>query len=265
MRNKKEPFRISSTTAIGLAISIAFTIFIYVHFVASNFGNIRTDISKTKLIRYNNDLQIQQTHKIVENKNSLKRIAFAITITKDGNFLDGAAVLAYSLIKIFQKEPFEYSLIAFVHPTVSKSRPLLEKLGFHVIEATTPINVSAITHDWLRQKINKNGCCGASELIKLNSYRLTQYHRVLHMDADTILINVSIVFTLFFDFILIFVILKPISELLDRNYSLVYTTDPNMATHKGERHMPVQVTITSHPIFFSHNLIYYHYREVSLY
>ena len=46
-------------------------------------------------------------------------------------------------------------------------------------------STAAIKYDFLREKINKNGCCGAAELIKLNSYRLIQYDVVIHMDADT--------------------------------------------------------------------------------
>ena len=68
---------------------------------------------------------------------------------------------------------YDVSLVAFVHPNVTKSRPLLQKLGYHVIEAPKPINVSAISDDFTfyKTKIEKNGCCGASELIKLNAYR----------------------------------------------------------------------------------------------
>ena len=42
---------------------------------------------------------------------------------------------------------------------------------FAFLKVPTPINTSAIKFDFLREKINKNGCCGAAELIKLNSYR----------------------------------------------------------------------------------------------
>ena len=152
-----------------------------------------------------------------------RRIAFAITITKDGLFQDGAAVLAYSIFNISKHSSFDISLVAFVHPNVTTSRPTLQKLGFHVIEAPTPINVTAISTNFtfLRDKIDKNGCCGASELIKLNSYRLVQYEWVVHMDADTYLLN-------------------PISELFNTNYSLIYTTDPNMATFKKEHCQPAQ-------------------------
>jgi len=152
------------------------------------------------------------------------RIAFAITITKDGNFQDGAAVLAYSILKHSQSKLYDVSLIAFVHPNV-KERESLKTLGFHVIEAPLPINITAIEGKNLREHINYNGCCGASELIKLTSYRLTQYNWVVHMDADTI-VN------------------RPLDDLfLDESFkdlSLGYTTDPNMATHKGEDNMPAQ-------------------------
>lgn len=152
-----------------------------------------------------------------------KKVAYAITITKDGFFQDGAAVLAWSIIKQAQhsRHDTDISLVAFVHPLVVEARPKLRKLGFHVIEAPMPINITAIEHKFLREKINLNGCCGASELIKLNAYRLLQYDNVVHMDADTMVIN-------------------PINEILHTNYSLVYTTDPNMATHKGEDKMPAQ-------------------------
>jgi hypothetical protein len=119
-----------------------------------------------------------------------KRYAYAITITKDGFFQDGAAVLAYSIMKYSRSAKYDISFIAFVHPNVTTSRPGLRRLGFHVIEVPIPINVTAIQFDFLREKINKNGCCGSSELIKLTSYRLTQYDRVIHLDADVILLNV---------------------------------------------------------------------------
>lgn len=131
------------------------------------------------------------------------RIAYAITMTGDGPFADGAAVLAYSILKVSRDKDYDVSLIAFVHPDVKTSRGALKKIGYHVIECPTPINVTTIKFDFLREKINKNGCCGAKELIKLNAYRLMQYDRVVHVDADTYFVN-------------------PIDDLLIRNYRYVY-------------------------------------------
>jgi hypothetical protein len=125
------------------------------------------------------------------NRKHQKRDAYAITITKDGSFQDGAAVLAYSIMKYSWNRTYDISFIAFVHPNVTASRPILKRLGYHVIEVPIPINTSAIQFSFLREKINKNGCCGSAEMIKLTSYRLLQYDRVIHLDADVILLNVS--------------------------------------------------------------------------
>ncbi len=107
--------------------------------------------------------------KVVDNPK--KRLAFIITITKDGFFQDGAAVLAYSIMKNVKSALYDISFIAFVHPNVTSSRVGLRRLGFHVVEVPTPVNTSAIRFDFLREKIDKNGCCGAAELIKLTAYR----------------------------------------------------------------------------------------------
>jgi lipopolysaccharide biosynthesis glycosyltransferase len=180
--------------------------------------NSSADAKKSSALKRNIGT-IKDMKGIVANKR--RRIAYAITITKDGNFQDGAAILAYSIMEQSKKGTDDVSLVAFVHPNVTSSRPTLKRLGYHVIEVPTPINSTAIKFTFLREKINKNGCCGAAELIKLNSYRLLQYDWVVHMDADTLFSN-------------------PITELFDRNYSLIYTTDPNMASYKAEMSMPVQ-------------------------
>ena len=120
----------------------------------------------------------EEVHQVSSNGKSAdtgrKRLAYVITITKDGMFQDGAAVLAYSIMKYSRDSEYDISLIAFVHPNVSTSRPGLQRLGFHVIEVPTPVNTSAITFPFLRDHIDKNGCCGAAELIKITSYRFVR-------------------------------------------------------------------------------------------
>ena len=74
------------------------------------------------------------TNLLGSNGSRRRRIAYAITITKDGNVQDGAAVLAYSIYEASLKGDDLISFVAFVHPTVTTSRPTLKKLGFHVIE-----------------------------------------------------------------------------------------------------------------------------------
>lgn len=63
-----------------------------------------------------------------------RRIAYAITISKDGSFQDGAAILAYSIYEASKNFNDIISFVAFVHPRVVTSRPALKRLGFHVIE-----------------------------------------------------------------------------------------------------------------------------------
>lgn len=76
------------------------------------------------------------SNSVITNINGRKRrkIAYAITITKDGFFQDGAAVLAYSIFKASKEGNDDVSLVSFVHPSVVTSRPALKLLGFHVIE-----------------------------------------------------------------------------------------------------------------------------------
>ena len=36
-------------------------------------------------------------------------------------------------------------------------------------------------------QMKESGCCGADEFIKLYAYNLTEYHRVVHLDMDSII------------------------------------------------------------------------------
>lgn len=72
-----------------------------------------------------------------------KRIAFAITITKDGSFQDGAAVMQYSIIKAFGDDDIDISFVAFVHPNVTTSRPSLRKIGYRCLSFSNLANLFA--------------------------------------------------------------------------------------------------------------------------
>ena len=63
-------------------------------------------------------------------KSAKRKLAFAITVTSDGSILDGACVLAYSIIKSHKKTSDLISLVAFVHPSVTVSREPLRRLGY---------------------------------------------------------------------------------------------------------------------------------------
>ena len=65
-----------------------------------------------------------------ENAKARMKIAFAITITRDGSVIDGSCVLAYSIIKAHMKSNIDISFVAFVHPTATNSVEPLKRLGY---------------------------------------------------------------------------------------------------------------------------------------
>lgn len=120
-----------------------------------------------------------------------RKIAYAITMTKDGSFLDGALVLGYAAKKYhdankgFASE-FDVDLVAFVAPPVQTSIPTLERFGWKVLRRELPVQIEEIQNQDYAQKMKNSGCCGADEFLKLWAYTLTDYHRVIHLDMDSI-------------------------------------------------------------------------------
>lgn len=116
-----------------------------------------------------------------------KKIAVAITITKDGPYIDGAAVLAESVLMM--KSMHDVEMVAIVHSEVQETRPALLRLGYKIREFELPINSSEIKGKSVRERIDKTGCCGAQELLKLRAYQLSEYDRVVAMDMDTLIVQ----------------------------------------------------------------------------
>ena len=103
-----------------------------------------SDHHDSKLARINtigmaDNGKLQNVQLMTNNNNDRLKIAFAITITKDGSFQDGAAILAYSIHKAKMTLSHDVSLVAFIHPNVTLSRSTLQHIGYHVIEVPTPI------------------------------------------------------------------------------------------------------------------------------
>jgi hypothetical protein len=119
-----------------------------------------------------------------------QRVAFVITITAiDHNYFDGAAVLAHS-IRQTQPSSLDYDLIAIIHDSVPfNGDSFLIKFGYKIIRIPTPINVSQIKGELLRNKIMNSGCCGEKELIKLEAFRLFNYDAIILLDTDTIVLK----------------------------------------------------------------------------
>lgn len=152
------------------------------------------------------------------------KIAYAVTITIDGPFLDGALVLGYAAKKYHSAEkgfPSEYDveLVAFAAPSVTTTIPILERFGWKVIKRPLPVSIEEIQNQDYAQKMRDSGCCGADEFLKMWAYTLTEYHRVVHLDMDSI-------------------VLKNLDELFSMDKELLYTGDYNM---KGNaKYPPVQ-------------------------
>lgn len=115
------------------------------------------------------------------------KVAYAVTITKDGPYLDGAAVLKHSIDMLPSRHNVE--MVAIVHPDVQTTRPALVSLGFRLFEFEAPIKSSEIKGKHLRETIDKSGCCGALELLKYRAYQLVQYDRVVLLDMDAIIVK----------------------------------------------------------------------------
>jgi hypothetical protein len=141
-------------------------------------------------------------------------IAYAITVTKDGPFVDGALVLGFAAKKYHSfsygvSSGYKAELVAFVTKQVKTSREVLSRFGWRIIEKDLPVAVSEIENQDYAQRMVNSGCCGADEFLKLWAFTLTEYHRVVHLDMD------SIVF-------------KNMDELYHQDYELLFTGDYNM-------------------------------------
>lgn len=110
-------------------------------------------------------------------------IAYAVSITGCGgdqtSLMDSAAVLKHSIhltsIHGNMGGRYDYKMYAIYHPVAASCAQTLAPLGYELLERETPIKVSEIQGDFLRSKIEQNGCCGEKELIKLEAYTLTQH------------------------------------------------------------------------------------------
>ncbi|CAM9690354.1 unnamed protein product [Pylaiella littoralis] len=153
-------------------------------------------------------------------------VAFAISITslelpRALPMLDSAEVLLHSIQAACKLSRYRCETVAFALPSVGpEGLRHLENMGWRVVEKDVPVALEEIEDESYRNRVVKTGCCGEKEFIKLHAYTLTDYHRVVHLDTDTL-------------------ILHPMDELMESAESLLYTTDPAMATRRSKE-LPVQ-------------------------
>jgi len=99
-------------------------------------------------------------------------VAYAVTVTRDGPFVDGALVLGYGARKVHDASQgfvsdYDVDLVAFVVPGVIKARPILESHGWRVLERPLPVTLEEIENQVYAEKMRKSGCCGADEFLKV--------------------------------------------------------------------------------------------------
>uniref|UniRef100_A0A7S1ZB82 Glycosyltransferase family 8 protein n=1 Tax=Ditylum brightwellii TaxID=49249 RepID=A0A7S1ZB82_9STRA len=131
-------------------------------------------------------------------------IAYAVSLTgcgakdeavnKAAALTDGAAVLKHSIHLSSIQNPesgskYDYKMYAFVHPEAIHCSGPFTKLGYEVLIRDTPVNITEIRGDFLRERLPKSGCCGEKEFIKLYAYTLLDYPVVVHLDLDTLILR----------------------------------------------------------------------------
>ena len=84
---------------------------------------------------------------------------------------------------------YDYKMYAIYHPDGETCAAPLKDLGYELLKRNTPVAVSDIQGDFLRENIEKNGCCGEKELVKLEAYTLTQHPVVVHLDLDVLILK----------------------------------------------------------------------------
>jgi hypothetical protein len=143
------------------------------------------------------------------------KIAVAVTITNDSDpkYGDLFASVSQSVFQWSQSSKYQIDMVAFVKKNSKIIIPSLEAYGFRVIEKDVPVKVKEIKDSHYKKRVDTSGCCGLSELMKLYAYTLTDYYRVLHIDADVMIV-------------------KNIDEIIDLpdTYELIHTN----STLKGE-------------------------------
>jgi hypothetical protein len=62
---------------------------------------------------------------------------------------------------------YNYQIYAIYHPDGEQCAAPLKDLGYILVKRETPVAVKDIEGEFLRNNIEKNGCCGEKELVKL--------------------------------------------------------------------------------------------------
>jgi hypothetical protein len=122
-------------------------------------------------------------------------IGYAVTITGCGSdpITEGAAVLKHAVHLVSSQGNkggrYNYQMYAIYHPDAEVCALPLQDLGYTLLKRDTPVAVKDIQGKYLRENIEKGGCCGEKELVKLEAYTLIQHPIVVHLDLDVLILK----------------------------------------------------------------------------
>jgi hypothetical protein len=187
-RSRNKPHVVLNVTKIVSGLTCLICIILLIHFTTTTKRPTSSDGS---LLRTSTDAAAPATNQ----KNGIATIAFAVSVTGCGSdpITEGAAVLKHSIHRASVHGSlggrYDYEMFAIYHPQAQECAEPLEKLGWKLLKREVFVKVSDIKGDYLREKIEKNGCCGEKELIKLEAYTLTDYPIVVHLDLDVLILK----------------------------------------------------------------------------
>ena len=118
----------------------------------------------------------------------LPEVAYAITVTKDGPYVDGAAVLGESIWRSCGESPkYAVRLVAFLYDDAvsEETEAALQRFGWETRRRPLPVLHTEIANPVYRSMVEKAGCCGAAEFLKLYAYTATEFERVVLLDMDS--------------------------------------------------------------------------------
>ena len=94
---------------------------------------------------------------------------------------DGAAVVAKSVRDLYADHPkYDVQLLAIVHRvTTVKMLPMLRRSGYRILQRDVPVRVDELENPVYRERAPTSGCCGLSELLKLEGWALVRRHSPL--------------------------------------------------------------------------------------
>ena len=116
-------------------------------------------------------------------------IAVLLTTSKKtpaiGPSVDGLATLRLSVLRRKPKRSIEF--ICLVTPDVpEKWLEVVRQVGYTVKPTASPIEASEIRNAQIAKETVVDGAMGITEMVKLNAFKMVEYHRVLFVDVDVV-------------------------------------------------------------------------------